>query len=121
MDTKKIYPKKIIEKYLKNLPKNIRVEGVFLFGSYATGEVRDDSDLDFIIISSDFEKMPFMERLILLSHAQGAKKETSLVPMDIIGYTPNEFQNIDKKSMIMRKAKREGKMIIKNKPLLSVK
>ncbi len=33
--------------------------------------------------------------------------------MDIIGYTSEEFKNIDKESVIMKRAKREGKMIYK--------
>ena len=115
MANKRIHPKKIIKEYLKNLPSNIKVDGVFLFGSYATGKVREDSDLDLIIISPDFKKMEFMKRLILLSHVQGASKLTRSVPMDIIGYTPEEFENIDKESIIMRRAKREGKMIFSAK------
>lgn len=107
----KINPKKIIDVYLKNIPKNIRVKGIFLFGSYASDKVSKDSDLDFIVISPDFRKMQFMKRLELLSHVQGADPITCSVPMDIIGYTPNEFENIDKESVIMRRAKKEGKMI----------
>ena len=115
MDNKRIHTKKIVKEYLKNLPSNIKVDGLFLFGSYATGKVREDSDLDLIIISPDFKKMEFMKRLILLSHVQGASKLTRSVPMDIIGYTPEEFENIDKESIIMRRAKREGKMIFSAK------
>ncbi|GBE16239.1 nucleotidyltransferase domain protein [bacterium BMS3Abin15] len=111
MDSKKIQPKKIIKEYLKHIPSNIKVKGVFLFGSYITGKTDRNSDLDFVVISSNFKKMEFMKRLILLSHVQGASKITRSVPMDIIGYTPEEFKNIDKESIIMRRAKREGKMI----------
>lgn len=74
-------------------------------------KVNKDSDLDFIVISPDFRKMQFMKRLELLSHVQGVDPITCSVPMDIIGYTPNEFENIDKESVIMRQAKKEGKMI----------
>lgn len=114
MDSRKINLqkiKKIVKVYLKNLPKNIRVKGVFLFGSYATGKVHKDSDIDFIVISPDFKKIPFMKRLIVLSHAQGAAKISRSVPMDILGYTPEEFKEIDKESIVMRQAKKEGKMI----------
>lgn len=115
MDNKKIQPRKIIKEYLKNMPSVINVNGVFLFGSYARGEARNDSDLDVVVISPDFKKMEFMKRLILLSHAQGKSKITRSVPMDIIGYTPEEFKNIGKESIIMRRAKREGKMIYSRK------
>lgn len=110
MDRKKFNVKKLVSEYIKEFPSNIRIEGVFLFGSYATGKVREDSDVDLVIISPDFEKLAFMDRLVLLSKLRKSKLTRS-VPMDIIGYTPEEFENIDKESIIMRRAKREGKMI----------
>lgn len=113
MDKRKINPKRIIETFLSHVPNDIKVKGVFLFGSYATGRIREDSDLDFIVISPDFKNMQFMKRLELLSHVQGANPITRSIPMDIIGYTPKEFNNIDKESIIMKRAKEEGKFIIK--------
>lgn len=112
MDRKKNKVKIIVKEYLKDFPPNIKVKGVFLFGSYATGRIRDDSDLDIAVISSDFKKIPFIKRLELLSKLRKSKVTRSM-PMDIIGYTPEEFKNIDKESMIMRRAKKEGKMIFR--------
>ncbi|MBI5701106.1 nucleotidyltransferase domain-containing protein [Candidatus Saganbacteria bacterium] len=114
MDREKIKPQRVIDAFLKHIPSNIRVNGVFLFGSFATGKTHKDSDIDFIVISPDFKKMQFMKRLELLSHIQGADPVTRSVPMDIIGYTPEEFKNIDKKSIIMKKAKKEGKFLSLN-------
>jgi|SRR3989339_1630868 len=114
MYRKKYNTKKIIKTYLKNIPKQIKVKGVFLFGSYATGKINDNSDLDFIVISPSFEKMGFLKRLELLSLAQMGDVITRSVPLDIIGYTPEEFKNIDKESAIMKSAKSEGKMLVWN-------
>ncbi len=111
MDRKKINAIKIIKTYLSNIPSDIKVNDVFLFGSYATGKVHKDSDIDFIVISPSFEKIDFIKRLELLSRVQGLSKITRSVPMDIIGYTPEEFAHIDDESVIMRQAKKEGKMI----------
>lgn len=113
MDSKKINVKKVVKEYLKSFPQNIRVEKVFLFGSYATGKIRPDSDIDLIIISPDFKKISFIKRLEMLSRLrQGLAKK---VAMDILGYTQEEFKNIDKESIIMRRAKREGKIIYEAK------
>jgi predicted nucleotidyltransferase len=82
---------------------------VILFGSAARGEMHRDSDIDLIIISPDFKKMGFTERLILLSRLrEGMKKSAS---MDIFGYTPEEFERLSKESIVLKEAKREGKII----------
>ncbi len=114
MDRKKNIVKKVIREYLKCFPSDIRVKGIFLFGSYATGKIRQDSDIDIIVISQDFKKMNFIKRLEMLSHFRQAEITRSF-PMDIIGYTPEEFKEIDKESVIMRQAKKEGKMIFEKK------
>lgn len=103
--------KKIVREYLNHIPRDIKIEGIFLFGSYVSGKVNRDSDIDLVIISSNFRKMDFLKRLELLSHVQGCSRITRSVPMDIIGYTPEEFKEIDKESLIMREAKKRGKMM----------
>ena len=110
MHRKKINAKKVVKEYLKCFSSNIKVDGVFLFGSYATGKARGDSDIDIVVISPDFKEIDFIKRMEMLSHFRQAKITRS-VPMDIIGYTPEEFANIDKESVIMKQAKREGRMI----------
>lgn len=110
MVRKKINVKRIVWEYLKSFPKNIKVKGVFLFGSYATGKIREDSDIDLIIISPNFKKINFIKRLEMLSKLRRSEITRS-VPMDIFGYTPEEFKEIDKESIVMRQAKIEGKMI----------
>lgn len=112
MDRKKISIRKLVREYLKCFPSNIKVKGVFLFGSRATGKTHKDSDVDLIILSPDFKKIAFLKRLELLSRLRQAKITRS-VPMDILGYTPEEFKDIDKESIIMRQAKKEGRMIYK--------
>lgn len=114
MGRKKIDIRKLIKEYLKYFPKNIKVEGVFLFGSYAIGKNDEDSDIDLIIISPYFEKIDFLKRLELLSSFRKSKLTCS-IPMDIIGYTPEEFKNISKESIVMKKAIKEGKMIYSRK------
>lgn len=114
MDRKKVNIKKLVREYLKCFPSNISVNNVFLFGSYATGKTHKDSDVDLIVISSDFRNMDFLKRMEMLSSFRQAEITRS-VPMDIIGYTPKEFAEIDKESIIMRQAKKEGTMIFKRK------
>lgn len=114
MDRKKINVKKVISAYLKCFPFGIRVNSVLLFGSHATGKTRENSDIDLVIISPDFKEIDFIKRMEMLSCFRQAEITRS-VPMDIIGYTPKEFAEIDKESVIMKQAKKEGKMIFENR------
>jgi len=102
--------RKIIAEYLRYFPKNIKVEGVFVFGSYARGDYNEDSDLDLIIISPYFRNIDFLKRLELLSSFRKSPVTRSLA-MDIVGYTQDEFRAIDRESVVMKRAKKEGVMI----------
>ena len=102
---------KMVDQYVSKFPVNVVVDKVFLFGSYATGQARDDSDVDLIVLSDDFREMPFIKRLEFLSKLRRHAPLSLEVPMDIFGYTPEEFEEIDKESAIMRRAKKEGRFV----------
>jgi predicted nucleotidyltransferase len=107
MVRERVKVKKIVRDYIKAFPSDFKIEKIFLFGSYATGKTRKDSDIDLIVISSDFKRMNFLERLEFLSSLR-KNYSTRNNSMDIFGYTPQEFKTIDKESVIMRRAKKEG-------------
>ncbi|MBI2426926.1 MAG: nucleotidyltransferase domain-containing protein [Candidatus Kerfeldbacteria bacterium] len=91
MARKNVDAKKIAREYTKELRGSLHVDQAFLFGSYARGSVHEESDVDLLIISRDFVRMPFMRRLELLNRLRtGSALE---VPMDIIGVTPSEFSS----------------------------
>lgn len=64
MDFEKVKP--AVEKYLKKVKKDLKVEKVILFGSFAEGKATKDSDVDLIVISPSFAKMDDDERLRFL-------------------------------------------------------
>lgn len=99
----------IVKDYLQNLEGKIKVDKTILFGSAARGKMNRDSDIDLIIISPQFKKMEFMKRLILLSKLRRGMKKTA--PMDIFGYTPEEFEKLSKESTVLEEAKKEGIII----------
>jgi len=49
--------KQIVENYIRQLKKEIPVEKVVLFGSYAKGDYHKDSDVDLAIFSDYFDGM----------------------------------------------------------------
>jgi len=108
MDKTTNFSKKIINEYLEKISSQIKVEGVLLFGSYAYGQPDKHSDVDLIVVSPDFEKMN--DRLFWLT--QQREGVATGVAMDIFGYTPEEFANIEKESAVMGYAKKHGQWLI---------
>lgn len=81
---------KIIERYKKELVKiGIIPQKIILYGSYAKGSPREESDIDLIVISENFKYMNLRERLELLGLASGRIFE----PIEALGYTPEEVEN----------------------------
>ncbi len=80
----------IIERYKEELRKlGIRAQRVILYGSYACGHPREDSDIDLIVISEDFKNINFRQRLEVLGLAAGRVFE----PIEALGYTEEEVKD----------------------------
>ena len=80
----------IIRKYQEELKKlGINSQRVILYGSYARGNPREDSDIDLIVVSDDFRNMNLRERLETLGLAAGRVFE----PIEAIGYTEEETKD----------------------------
>ena len=89
--------------FLENVSQEFKIEKVFLFGSRATEEFREDSDVDLIIISKDFEGMNFLERVSKMYDYW----ELNL-PVDFICYTSKEFNHLKDKITLASIAKKTG-------------
>jgi uncharacterized protein len=90
MGVKKIKP--IIDIYINEVKNVIKPEKVILFGSYAKGMADEESDIDLLIISKDFNGKTSDKRHSLLSKAylNQEKREKSI---DYFGITPEEYNN----------------------------
>ena len=54
---------KILKRYVAELEKNnIHLKAAILFGSYATGNYRELSDIDIALVSDDFEGVRFFDK-----------------------------------------------------------
>ena len=69
----------------------IRTEQVILFGSHARSEAKEGSDIDLLIVSSDFENLNTRERLELLGVAAARLWQ----PIEAIAYTPDELAHVE--------------------------
>ncbi len=83
----------IIEKYKKALTEmGVNVSKIILYGSHAKGKASPESDIDIIVISNDFKTLNLRERLELLAVAR--LKAGIFQPMEILGYTEEEFESM---------------------------
>lgn len=101
--------KKIAKNYVKNLKSKLKVKKAMLFGSAAREKMNKNSDIDIMILSDNFKKMKLIDRLVFLSRLRG--RDFLDLPMDILGYTPEEFEKLSKISTMFSEAKKQGVLI----------
>lgn len=76
-----------IEEYVKKIIESLNPYVVILFGSFATGDINEGSDIDILVIA-DFKEV-FLDRIKTLM-----KLNTFGIPIEPIGYTLEEFENM---------------------------
>jgi uncharacterized protein len=71
--------------------KQINVQRLILFGSYAIDAGKEGSDIDLVVISSDFEKKNYWERIDILTDAM----YEIFAPVEATAMTPEEWDRGD--------------------------
>lgn len=79
-----------IKKFLKT--RNITVDKIIVFGSYAKGNYSADSDLDIAIISADFDGKDIFRRADMIKGLNWYLVERFLFPFDIVTVSRKEYQ-----------------------------
>jgi hypothetical protein len=74
------------EELLTLLQRYLKIKGLFIMGSYATGTQHKSSDLDLLLISDDFNGMPQFKRKLLVKNIAN-----TYFCLDPICLTCNEF------------------------------
>jgi predicted nucleotidyltransferase len=87
--------------------KEFKPENIFLFGSRVSGNPREDSDIDVILVSSLFSGIPFLKRMPLV-----LKKLNFGKHIDMICYSPEEFRKNRESSSVINTALIEGEKLI---------
>lgn len=81
-----------ISKFQKAIEaKGIRIKKLVLFGSYATGQSREGSDIDIVAISDDFTGKGYWDRINIISDAI----YEVFVPLEVVGMTTDEWEKED--------------------------
>ena len=97
---------KKIKKYLEILQNHdYRIKKTFLYGSYAKGNYRKDSDIDILIISDDFTGNRFKDSLKLLKLCRDLDSRIEPMP-----YRPEDFNDSDPLVIEVKATGREIKL-----------
>lgn len=83
------------------------IEKAILFGSFARGDARKDSDIDLILVSKEFEGKSALKRPVRFYIDWNLG-----YPVDFLCYTPKEFNYLRKQVSIVSQALKEGIEVI---------
>ena len=79
----------IVDRFRRGLEaRGIRPQKVILYGSHATGVATEVSDIDVVVISSDFFGKGYWERVEVLSDVI----YEIFAPLDAVAMTPDEWE-----------------------------
>ena len=73
--------------------RGVHVSKLILFGSQASPLAGEESDIDLTVVSRDFEGKNLWKRVQLTGKAEWETIKKFVVPLDVIGLTPSEFDN----------------------------
>lgn len=95
---------KILKDFKKKINNNkVNIKSFILFGSRARGDEKDNSDIDLIIVSKDFEGQKSFKRARGFYADWDSDYET-----DIICLTPEELEKKKKEIGIIKNVIKEG-------------
>ena len=92
-----------IRRFLSAIKKKFRPSKVILFGSRARGDYMEESDYDLLIVSNEFAKYDWRERIIEVIKLADGK-----FSLDVICLTEEEFEKRKKELSIVNEAVKEG-------------
>ncbi len=102
--------KETADQFVKELKKSgVKPEKILLFGSHAKGTADEWSDIDLVVISEDFNTIPPLERLELLSRAAWPVQAS----IEALGYTPQEIAEKGPDSIIWEEIQTHHKVLYK--------
>ena len=78
-----------IDRYVNRVVERLNPHWVILFGSLATGEINEGSDIDILVVT-DF-KESFLDRIKTLMDLNEEN-----IPIEPLGYTPEEIDEMKK-------------------------
>lgn len=97
-----------INDYVSEVVKRLNPDLVILFGSFAAGDINEGSDIDILVVA-DF-KEDFLDRIRALMDVNTFK-----IPVEPVGYTPEEFNQMkNRKNPFIMEVLEKGKIMYKS-------
>ena len=79
--------KKLINMIANQITKNIKINKIFVFGSYAYGNAKQDSDLDLCVITELGNK----RKIDIMREIRKDIRQSYIIPIDVLVYDVKEF------------------------------
>lgn len=99
---------KKIDDYVGEVVRKLNPDLVILFGSFATGDINEGSDVDIVVVA-DF-KEDFLDRIRTLIDLNIFK-----IPIEPVGYTPEEINQMkNRKNPFIMEVLEKGKVLYKS-------
>lgn len=99
-----IRTKNLLFKLFRN--RNISVDKIVIYGSYARNTARADSDIDIIVVSKDFREKDIFKKVALTHGLHNELVNKINKPVDLMYYSDKEWESGS--SITMNTAKHEG-------------
>lgn len=95
-----------LKTFLQKIKKKFNIDKSILFGSRAREDWLKTSDIDLILVSKDFEKTNFKKRI-----REVLKYWNENLDLEVICYTPEEFERKKSQIGLVQTASKEGKLV----------
>ena len=100
MDKKAI---KTVKRFVEKVNKDFSLESAIIFGSRVRGDYFLHSDVDVLLVSKDFEGLRFLDRIGKMYDYWSYE-----YPLEVLCYTPREFEKKRKQIGIVEHAIKQG-------------
>ena len=105
VDIRKRIPQTVIRKLARQIAKQFKPQKIILFGSYARGKPRPESDVDLLVVMNT--KLREVEQSIKI-----CQKLDYMFGLDLIVYTPKHLkERVRMGDWFLRDALKEGKVL----------
>jgi predicted nucleotidyltransferase len=100
-------PPELLKRVVDRLVQGLHPDRIYLFGSHARGQAREDSDIDLLVVVSDSDLPRHRREALSYDLLWGLK-----TPVDVIVLTQAEFQRASRvKTSLASTVRAEGEML----------